>query len=343
MPVGRLVLGPLESVDDLQGTERFVRTAVLHDDIYIHRLGHREKWENDYVTVLKAIAPGSLDARIHDIEAMPAEPLRIAPALVKYASDYASKLLEDSDVCEVLTDSERADLAGEYVWSIGEVVWTLRHGGSALLSGPFGSKLIGISQQYPKALFRELDQSWKNYAQQAPLDGLTLTVPPLLGIVLTRCARRDAIPAVIRDLRDEWAEARNRIWDLLDALLVCRSLSEAVEIRKELADAGKLFSPDKTEHDTRPLRVLWEIVAGGAAGAGIAALSGGRLGIGAVSGAMAQAARNLPAFTHEFGAMLFGRGAFDLARRVRRGVSQVEFDALPRLLSDTEKEKLGFK
>jgi hypothetical protein len=87
---------------------------------------------------------------------------------------------------------------------------------------------------------------------------------------------------------------------------------------------------------------LWEIVAAGAAGAGIAALSGGGAVIGAVTGAITQAARNVPAFSHEFGAMIFGRGAFDLARRVRRAVSQVERDALPRLLTDAEKRNLGF-
>jgi hypothetical protein len=71
-------------------------------------------------------------------------------------------------------------------------------------------------------------------------------------------------------------------------------------------------------------------------------LSGGKPLIGGVAGAATQAARNLPAFTHEFGAMLFGRGAFDLARRVRRAVSQIELDALPRLLTAVEREQLGF-
>jgi hypothetical protein len=120
-------------------------------------------------------------------------------------------------------------------------------------------------------------------------------------------------------------------------------LGEALEIRKELADASQLFSSKSTELDSRPVRVLWEIIAAGAAGAGVAALSGGRPAIGAVTGAVTQSARNLPAFTHEFGAMLFGRGAFDLARRVRRAIPQVELDALPRFLSDAERQKLGFR
>jgi hypothetical protein len=70
-------------------------------------------------------------------------------------------------------------------------------------------------------LFRPLDQEWQSYARQAEQDGLDLLVPPVLGIVLTRCAQRDAIPTVIRDLRDEWADARKKVWDLLYALRRC--------------------------------------------------------------------------------------------------------------------------
>lgn len=35
--------------------------------------------------------------------------------------------------------------------------------------------------------------------------------------------------------------------------------------------------------------------------------------------------------------------AFDLARKVRRVVAQVKFDALPRLLTNAEQQKLGFR
>jgi hypothetical protein len=62
-----------------------------------------------------------------------------------------------------------------------------------------------------------------------------------------------------------------------------------------------------------------------------------------VDGAMTQAARNLSGFAHEFGAVLFGRGAFDLARRVRRSISDVDPGAMGRLLSDAEKKQLGLR
>jgi hypothetical protein len=53
------------------------------------------------------------------------------------------------------------------------------------------------------------------------------------------------------------------------------TLRDALEIQRELSDASKLFALDPTEHDTRPTRVLWEIIAAAGAGAGIAELAGG--------------------------------------------------------------------
>jgi hypothetical protein len=343
-PVGRLVSGPLENVSDLLRIEEFVRAAVMHDGIYLHLLpGYGWQQEAGFIDLLDEMGPDSLLARKDDAYLMPDEPLAISPALTKFASEYAGRVLETPDIGQALTDYEQAHLAETYTGYIEQVVWTLRNGGSTLLNSDFGAKLFAQAEQYPDSLFRGIDQSWNEYAQLAQSDGLEVTVPPLLGVVLTRCARRDAIPSVIRELRDEWACARKKVWSLLDALRVCQTLSEAVEIRKELTDASRLFSPTSTELDSRPVRILWEIVAAGAAGAGVAALSGGRPVIGAVTGAVTQCARNVPAFTHEFGDMLFGRGAFDLARKVRRAVSQVECDALPRLLTDAERRKLGFK
>jgi len=200
---------------------------------------------------------------------------------------------------------------------------------------------FSTAAEYPEAMFQHLDEDWKKYARFAEETGLQFLVPPVLGIVLTRCARRDAIPKVVQDLRDEWSGARGKVWDLLDALRACRTIGEATEIQKELVDAGRQFSPEPSEFDTRPVRVLWDILAGGVAGGGIAAVTGMNPIASAVTGAITQATRTVPAFAHEFGSMLFGRGAFDLARRVRRETSKVEFESLSRLLTDAEKGKLA--
>ena len=223
------------------------------------------------------------------------------------------------------------------------VLAVVKDGGSALLCSAFGSQAISTARKYPAALFEQLDENWRGYAQGLDAEGVKLSVPPVLGIVLTRCARRDAIPTVIRDLRSEWATRREKVWTLLDRLKTARTLGEALEIQRNLVAASKSFAPEPTEHDSRPVRVLWEVISAAVMGAGVVGLTGGKPVVGAITGAMAQVPRSVPALLHEFGPAVFGRGAFGLARRVRRAVAQVELDALPRLLTKAEIKKLGLK
>jgi hypothetical protein len=58
---------------------------------------------------------------------------------------------------------------------------------------------------------------------------------------------------------------------------------------------------------------------------------------------MAQIPRSVPALLDEFGPAIFGRSAFDLARRVRRATYESDLNALSRLLTTSEKQHLGLK
>jgi hypothetical protein len=213
---------------------------------------------------------------------------------------------------------------------------------SALLTGEW-EKALMKTEEYPAELFKDLDVKWQEYARSVAADGCGLLVPPVLSIVLTRCARRDAIIPVLADLRSEWAGARKKVWDALDALRNSRTLGEAIKIRRELSESSKLFAPQSTAHDTRPIRVLWEIFAAGAVGLSVVAMSGGNRLLGAIAGALTQIPRSVPALLEEYGPVMFGRSAFDLARRVRRATYQVDIDALSRLLSNAEKLRIGIR
>ncbi len=70
---------------------------------------------------------------------------------------------------------------------------------------------LAPAEKYPDDLFSQLDESWQLLAKKLARGNLDLRVPPVLGIVMTRSARRDAIPAVLLDLRNEWADARNKL------------------------------------------------------------------------------------------------------------------------------------
>lgn len=81
--------------------------------------------------------------------------------------------------------------------------------------------------------------------------------------------------------------------------------------------------------------------AAGGAGASTALRSGGRPSLGAlVVGVAASVNKGVP-LIRELGPALFGRGAFDLARRVRRQLKLVDPGSLARLLTDQERASIG--
>jgi hypothetical protein len=342
-PLRSLVKGPFTSMEDLDRVERFIRTVVLHDEIVMDPVpwsydpeGAFEFSEEEKRTggrsVIVAIGPvlTGFDFFGDTPYREPSSEIQLSPALLKLAEQYANA-------------GEGNVYFKAHVDYLKRLLETVEKGGSLLLCNEFGEQITTSVRRYPEELFKHLDEDWKLYAKDIERDGLNLLTPPLLSIVLTRCARRDAIPAVIRDLRDEWSGARKKVWALLDALRTSRTLIEAVELRRELSEASKLFSPSNPVGQTRPLRVFWEIGAAAGAGSATAVLSGGNPFIGAATNMIGQAARSFPALMQEFGPTIFGRGAFDLAQKVRKEIAQVELDSLQRLLSDSEKQMLGLK
>jgi hypothetical protein len=341
-PLRSLVQGPFYNLEELSAIERFLRTVVLHDEIVMefppnpydpetdHELTEEEKQAGGRAVIV-AFGPVLTGYNFFTERSgpQPVPEIDLSPALLETASQFANA-------------GEGNVYFKAHVEYLKRVLGVVEQGGSVLLCDEFGQQAVETAQQYPEELFRQLDVDWQRYAQEAEQDGLGFLVPPVLGIVLTRCARRDAIPTVIRDLRNEWATAREKVWNLLDTLRRSQTLGEASEIRKALSNASRQFSSVATEGNTRPVRVFWDILAAAVSGAAIAQLSSGKPVIGAATSTVAQVARSLPSLAREFGPTLFGRGAFDLARRVRREASKVEFDALSRLLSDHEKRKLGF-
>jgi hypothetical protein len=340
-PLRSLVAGPLETLDDLSAIERFIRTVVLHDEMIMELT----PWPYDSGTdfefteeekqaggrnVITAIGPvlTGYDFFTDQVGKYSVPEIEPSPALIGVASRFANA-------------SEGNVYFEAHVDYMKRVLGIAKQGGSVLLCSEFGQQVVTSSQKYPD-IFKHLDENWQSFAQSAQKDGLGLLVPPVLGIVLSRCARRDAIPVVIRDLREEWAYARRKVWDHLDALRTSKTLAQAQKIERELSDASRLFSPKENDYDSRPVRIFWEIVAAAAAGAFIGQMSGGKPIIGAATGAIAKFVPSVTTLVHEFGPALFGRGAFDLANKVRRETAQAELNCLQRLLTDAEKRKLGF-
>jgi len=343
-PLRRLVAGPFTDLRELTEVERFVRTVVLHDEISMEI----EPWPYDPDSEPEFTKEEQRAGRRSVVVA-------VGPRLTGY--DFFTEKLgvgkpetPDITLSSALIDVSRKFSNAEegnvyykaHIEYLQRIVSIVQNGGSALLAGEFGSAAIDASSKYPEKLFENLDRDWQYFAREADAGELGFMVPPVLSVILTRCSRRNSIPAIIKDLRDEWADARAKVWALLDRLKTAHTVAETQEIRKELAAASRILSPAEPSIDTRPVRVLWDLIAGSIAGAATALISGGRPGIGAAIGAMGMASRSVPPLIYELGPALFGRGAFDLAIRIRQEAMRVEYDALTRLLTDAEKRKLGF-
>jgi hypothetical protein len=341
-PLRSLVAGPLTDLRELTEVERFIRTVVLHDEISMElnpssynpdaeRAFAEEEPQVRRRTVIVAMGPVLTGYDFFTERRGPKKPpppdIPLASPLIEAAREFSNA--EEGNIYY------QAHI--EYLQRIVSVV---QKGGSALLAGEFGSAAIGASTRFPAKLFENLDQDWQQFAREADAGELGFIVPPVLSIILTRCARRDAIPSVIKDLRDEWTDARAKVWALIDQLKTAPTIGEMRKIQQELVASSRLLSPIQHDIDTKPGRVLWELIAGGLGGAAIALLSGGHPVVGAVIGAVGTASRSVPPLIHELGPVLFSRGAFDLARRIRQDASLVEYDALARLLTDAEKRNL---
>ena len=119
----------------------------------------------------------------------------------------------------------------------------------------------------------------------------------------------------------------------IDALNDARTLKEVEDLVRELEEASELFSRRQTEYDTQPMRVFWNIAA--ATGAAVST------GVPAGAAVVGAGARSLPKMLQDIGPALFGRGAFDLAKRVRREVSKIDPNVLKRFLSASEQKSFG--
>jgi len=341
-PFRSLVKGPLTDLSELTKVERFVRTVLLHDDISMvlepwsydpnsEREFTEEERRQGIRNVIVGIGPALTEYdfftdNIGDRESMP--DITLSPSLTEVARKYSNA-------------GEGNVYYKAHIDYLTHIVGLLQKGGSALLAGEFGSNAMEASSKYPEKLFENLDKDWQQFAREVDSGKIRFIVPPILSIILTRCARRDAIVDVLKDLRYEWAEARAKVWALLGQLKTVRTVKDMRNIQQELAAASSLMSPSQNAIDTRPLRVLWDLIVGSVAGATTAIISGAPPNIGAAIGAVGAASSSVPSLINELGPALFGRGAFDLARHVQQETLRVEYDALKKLLTDTEKRKLG--
>ena len=340
-PFRSLVQGGLQNWNELQDIERFVRAIVLHDEMSMIL----EPWPYDPLSDegISKNEPGVRNIIVGMGPVLSAYEglLSIAKNLKPISEEEVSFTLRD-----IATEFSNARPGNPYykahIEFVGKILAVSKYGGSIICEGRFSRALELRAARYPENLFQVLDKDWQEYAMATEEGRIGLKVPPILNIILTNCKNREDIPDRLKLLREEWTDSRKKVWKLLWQLRDAQTLKEAHRIQQELADASKYFSPLSQKTKYSPIRMLWDLFAESGGGAIDSALAGGDPAIGAVAAAGRKALTILAQSGKQFGKLLFGRGAFDLARRVRKEVMNSSAkNTLSRLLTQIEKDALG--
>jgi hypothetical protein len=337
-PFRSLIYGPLTSVRDLTAIEEFLRAIVLHDEMTMEMNPFSHSEEDDYWseediqaggrTVISAMGPTTDEYHLFNQQygPQPVPNISLSDSLVQLARDHSG-----ADSGNVYFDAHLNFLK--------RVLGVVQNGGSAICRSAFAMEAIGTASRFPTSLFDGLGNDWKTLGKDVSAPNFGPLIPPLLSIVATRSASREKISDIVRDLRDEWSEARSKVWALSDELKTASSVLRAQEIVRELDESSKYFSPTPDERSTRPVQFLWNLCSAALGGAAIGQLSGGNPEIGAAVGLVGETVRIVQKEINW--QRICGVGAFDLGKRVRREVELADVSKLSLFLSQTEKTALG--
>jgi hypothetical protein len=340
-PFRSLVQGGLQNWNELQDIERFVRAIVLHDEMSMIL----EPWPYDPLAdeEMSTNEPGArniivgMGPVLSNYEGL----LSIAKNLKPISEGEVSSTLRDI-AAEFSNARSGNPYYNAHIEFVGKILAVSKDGGSIICEGRFSRALELRAAKYPEKLFQVLDKDWQEYAMATEEGRIGVKIPPILNIILTNCKKREDIPDRLKLLREEWTDARKKLWRLLGELRNAQTLKEAHRIQHELAEASKYFSPLSQQTEFSPVRMLWDLFAETGGGAIDSALAGGDPAIGAVAAAGRKALTSLAQSGKRFGKLLFGRGAFDLARSIRKEVMYSSpKNTLSRLLTQSEKDALG--
>lgn len=339
-PFRSLVEGPLTDLSELKDAERFARMIVLHDLSVMETEPWPDPGVEDEVSgphnVIVGIGPGIGSF----------QPLLRSVSEVENLPDLTGELTARvREACRSISGAE----AGNAYYRAHEdffrrTLGVIDAGGSAVLAGDVAADSgLFDESRYPEALFAALDADYQGIVRELTDGTLGPSVPPVVAMALRRAKSREDLLRAFAEIRDEWRDARRKVWKLVKALRSAEDVRAATELRRELELAGKEFNPDSPTGPST-LRVLWEVVGDTAVGAGVAAMTGGE----ARTGALIGAGTALVGIVRDdaFGPFrrMLGRGAFDLARRVRTEVEKVDPETpklLTAILSDAERKSLG--
>jgi hypothetical protein len=96
-----------------------------------------------------------------------------------------------------------------------------------------------IFQEWPEYLFSSLDEEYRASAARINGPGIFFTIPPLTKLVLSRAGARHKIPAVLVELRAEYARGRRELWEIIGEAYFAHTETEQRAALEPLDRASK--------------------------------------------------------------------------------------------------------
>ncbi|MBN2224712.1 MAG: hypothetical protein JW765_08585 [Deltaproteobacteria bacterium] len=95
-----------------------------------------------------------------------------------------------------------------------------------------------IFSKWPDYLFKTLGEEYKRASEELRGPGMGVTLPPLTALLLSRARTRDDIPVTLRDLREEYTEARDELWSMLSEMWFAPTCEDQLKILRQLSNAA---------------------------------------------------------------------------------------------------------
>jgi hypothetical protein len=100
-----------------------------------------------------------------------------------------------------------------------------------------------IFSKWPMHLFESLGRQFGEESRLIRGLGLGVTLPPVTALVLSRAKKRDDIPDVLFELRDEYKTSRDTLWEMLDKMWHTKTFLQQTKILRTLTDAADSIFP----------------------------------------------------------------------------------------------------
>ncbi len=255
--LARLIEGDVSSMDDIEAAEAALQALMWHDRVDVIVAGFKYR-QSGLVSYARCEDPRSELAfellspcQPHD-HVFATEEVVIEDRRVRSSSDPESTIV-GLDFGEAIRRYLRVTPA--QATAISSI--PLHMGVPAYFSDPriepFTAKR-GVAGEF----YKTMRQEWNTVTSAVPDIDFSVTLPPLVSIVLDRATSRDSIPEAIRDLRDELEPVRREMLALSEAIRFRPYGQREIENRcKELRDSfGAVVRASRTPPSPIPLKLL---------------------------------------------------------------------------------------